>query len=175
MYHIILYYYKNKSKAKPAIKHNKRKISKQIQKDSIYIAYLQVSFEQLQKKIDNKIAFSSPYCVTFPKWQSTNHTDCSQSSVSYSFYAFNGSTLTIPYYVSSESNYDYLIITITKGNGPPLELIRVSDTKKGTYTYTCQECNIYKIIIKYQKDGSYSKHEDNGGVNEIKIEHHVFD
>lgn len=136
------------------------------------IVRLQNSFDSVENIVNHySAAFCSPYCLYFPEWHSTNHTPNSQLSVSYSFYAFEGSIVTIPYYVSSEQSYDNLIITITKGEDPPQEIVHVSGTKNNTHTYICPESNFYKIIIKYQKDGSIDKNDDKGGVNKIRLEH----
>lgn len=101
----------------------------------------------------------------FDAWRSTNyHQNTSTSTKNYSFYAHNGDELRIPYYVSSEYNYDFLTISLKRKGYSPTQLVRVSGSQSDTYTYRFYTTDSYELIVSYSKDDSGHGNNDNAGV-----------
>lgn len=95
--------------------------------------------------------------VTYTDWKSTNKTDGSTSSKTYTIQAESGSLLSFNWEVSSEYNYDKLTVTI---NG--VEVLNKSGEESGSYQYTFNTSGTQTIVVKYTKDSSYSE----GGIME---------
>lgn len=103
--------------------------------------------------------------VTYTDWKSTNKTDGSTSSKTYTIQAESGSLLSFNWEVSSESNYDKLIITI---NG--VEVLNKSGEESGSYQYTFNTSGTQTIVVKYTKDSSYSSGGDYGRIYSVRVE-----
>lgn len=100
----------------------------------------------------------------YDAWKSSNHSDGSYSEKTFTFSASAGDVLNIPYYVSSESGCDYLTISCKRQGYSAEQLVKEAGVYSGTRVYTIPYTDSYSLTIKYSKDGSVSKNNDNGGV-----------
>ena len=103
-------------------------------------------------KTENDAAY--PFSLSDGVYSSTNKADSSKST--FTITALYECTLKLEYSVSSESNYDKLIIS---KNGTALY------TKSGVVSWTAVEIELKagdKLTISYSKDGSESKNADTG-------------
>ena len=101
--------------------------------------------------------------MTFPDWTSTNKGQAgSTSSKTYTITANAGDVLTFDWVVSSESNYDKLIVTLSGS-----EIINKSGEYSGTYEYSFTQSGTYTLLVKYTKDGSVDRGNDYAKVYNI--------
>lgn len=105
----------------------------------------------------------------FNSWKSTNHLQSSTSQMIYTFYGYEDDELNIPYYVSSESGYDHLRISLKRNGYSAQELLKESGVKSGTLKHTLYASDSYQLIVSYSKDGSNDRNNDNAGVNQFYI------
>ena len=104
--------------------------------------------------------------ATYSDWTSTNKgQNSSTSSNTYTIAANAGDVLTFDWLVSSESNYDWLAVTL---NGS--EIIKKSGEASDSYQYTFTSSGTYTMVVKYTKDGSV-----NGGSDYAKVYNIVLD
>ena len=120
------------------------------------------------KQIEDVIA-NVPRDTTFGSWTSRNKENNTESSKRYRFYASSGDVLDFKYFVSSEQNYDFLTITLTSDVAANEELVKESGIVKNSCTKTFQKAGEYSLLVKYKKDGSYSYHDDNGGIQTFHL------
>ena len=100
---------------------------------------------------------------TFDDWTSTNTgTHSSTSQGSYTLEATEGGVLTFDWSVSSENNYDWLIITIDG-----TQILKKSGSNSGSYTHTFSTAGTHTLVVKYTKDGSASSGSDQGSIYNI--------
>ena len=100
---------------------------------------------------------------TFDDWTSTNTgTHSSTSQGSYTLEATEGGVLTFDWSVSSENNYDWLIITIDG-----TQILKKSGSNSGSYTHTFSTAGTHTLVVKYTKDGSASSGSDKGSIYNI--------
>lgn len=103
--------------------------------------------------------------ATYSDWTSTNKGQSSTtSSNTYNITANAGDALTFDWLVSSESNYDKLIITIGG-----TEILNKSGELSGTYQYTFTSSGTYTMVVKYTKDGSVNNGNDYAKIYNIKL------
>ena len=103
--------------------------------------------------------------VTYSDWTSTNKGQSSTtSSNTYTISANAGEVLTFDWLVSSESNYDKLIITIGG-----TEILNKSGELSGTYQHTFTSSGTYSMEVKYTKDGSVDGGSDYAKVYNIAL------
>ena len=110
------------------------------------------------------ISASGLYAQTFSDWTSTNKSHGTTSQNSYTLNVVNGSVLTFDWAVSSENNYDWLIVTL---NGS--EILKRSGSQSGSYTNTFTTAGTQTLVVKYTKDGSQSSGNDEGRIYNIKL------
>ena len=96
-------------------------------------------------------------------WESSNHDDNSIDSYTYEFTAGDFDVLTFDWYVSSETNYDILTITLD-GN----VIVQSSGVDSGTYQGFPTAGN-HTLIATYTKDVSASSYNDNASIKNIRI------
>ena len=102
---------------------------------------------------------------TFSDWTSTNGgTDNSSSQNSYRICAFAGCTFTFDWSVSSESNFDWLIVTLDG-----TQILKKSGTANGTYTHEFTESGVYTFVAQYTKDSSGSSGSDQAKITNATI------
>ena len=102
---------------------------------------------------------------TFSDWTSTNGgTDNSSSQNSYGICAFAGCTFTFDWSVSSESNYDWLIVTLDG-----TQILKKSGLANGTYTHEFTESGVYTFVAQYTKDGSQNSGSDQAKITNATI------
>ena len=102
---------------------------------------------------------------TFKDWTSTNGgTNNSTSQNSYGICAFAGSTFAFDWSVSSESNYDWLIVTLDG-----TQILKKSGTANGTYTHEFTESGVYTFVAQYTKDGSQNSGSDQAQITNATI------
>lgn len=110
-----------------------------------------------------EVKFTSvPDDVHYDEWTSTNHSDSSTSSHTYTIDYGEGDTIEFDWSVSSESNYDYLIVTLDGS-----EVLKKSGTDSGHYTKTFTKSGTATLLAKYTKDSSTSKGDDQGRIYNI--------
>ncbi len=100
----------------------------------------------------------------FDDWTSTNKSNNSTSSNTYTLEVTDGSVLTFDWEVSSESGYDWLVITLDG-----TEIIKKSGTLSGSYEHTFTGTNLHTLTVKYTKDSSSSSGNDQGKIHNIKL------
>lgn len=104
----------------------------------------------------------TPEVVTFDNWTSTNHNDGSTSYKQYTLSVSGGDVLSFDYSVSSEANYDFLIVKINNE-----EVLKESGSKTGNYTHTFDAEAIVTLYVAYTKDSSSSSGSDLASVYNI--------
>ena len=103
--------------------------------------------------------------ATYSDWVSTNEGQSSTtSSNTYTITANAGDVLTFDWFVSSESNYDKLIITIGG-----TEILNKSGELSGTYQHTFTSSGTYTMVVKYTKDVSIDEGRDYAMVYNITL------
>ena len=102
---------------------------------------------------------------TFKDWTSTNGcTNNSSSQNSYTVGVVAGCTFTFDWSVSSESNYDWLIVTLDG-----TQILKKSGTANGTYTHEFTESGVYTFVAQYTKDSSGSNGNDQAQITNATI------
>ena len=103
--------------------------------------------------------------ASYSDWTSTNKGQISStSSNTYTITANAGDVLSFDWLVSSESNYDKLIITIGG-----TEVLNKSGELSGTYQHTFTSSGTYSMEVKYTKDGSVDRGDDYAKVYNIAL------
>ncbi len=103
--------------------------------------------------------------LQFADWTSTNHNDSSFTQETYTFDVVAGSNLDFDWSVSSESGYDFLIVTLDG-----TEILEESGTKSGHYSKTFSTAGSHTLVVKYTKDGSQNHNSDQGRVYNITVD-----
>ena len=141
---------------------------------------LNVKTEQLdevQRKLTNiNREFNNTFSAYtyLSSWKSSNYRQSSSvSSKTYSFYAYEGDELNIPYYVSSEKGYDYLTITLQRTGKSAQQLLKTSGVDSGVYKHTFSANDSYELVVSYSKDKSNNYNNDNAGVQRMYIYHPI--
>jgi hypothetical protein len=68
--------------------------------------------------------------------------------------------------VSSETNYDKLTVTVSKNGGSDTTVANaISGANSNTYSDSAKIGDVYVITVKYAKDSSVNKNDDNGVLN----------
>ena len=101
---------------------------------------------------------------TFDAWTSTNTANSSTSQKSYTLEVTEGSVLTFDWEVSSESGFDWLIITLDG-----TQILKKSGSYSGSYEHTFNTAGTHTLVVKYTKDGSSSSGSDQGKIHNIKL------
>ena len=102
---------------------------------------------------------------TFKNWVSTNTgKDSSMSENSYVIGVVDGCSITFDWEVSSESGYDWFVITLDGS-----EILKKSGDEKGSYTHQFSNSGIYSIVARYTKDSSNSSGKDYCSVSNFTI------
>ena len=102
---------------------------------------------------------------TFDDWTSTNKNQANTTSqTSYTMYVEAGQILKFDWSVSSENNYDWLTITLDG-----TEIIRKSGTTSGSYEKTFTTSGTLSLVVKYTKDVSVNKGDDEGKIYNITL------
>ena len=100
----------------------------------------------------------------FADWTSSNHEDGSSSMKEYTLDVSAGSVLDFDWYVSSESGYDWLTITLDGG-----QIVRKSGNDSGHYSMTFDAAGSHSLVVTYTKDGSGATGEDCGKIYNIAL------
>ena len=101
---------------------------------------------------------------SYNAWTSTNKSHSTTSQMNYTLNVEAGNILKFDWSVSSESNYDWLIITLDG-----VEIIKKSGTQSGSYEKTFDSTGSHSLAIRYTKDGSQSKGNDEGKIYNITL------
>lgn len=102
---------------------------------------------------------------TFDDWTSTNKNQAGTTSqTSYTMNVEAGYILKFDWSVSSENNYDWLTITLDG-----TEIIRKSGIASGSYEKTFTTAGTLSLVVKYTKDGSLNKGDDEGKIYNITL------
>lgn len=108
--------------------------------------------------------------ASFSDWTSSNHEHSTESHTAYGLQASVGDKLSYNFFVSSESGFDYLTVTLEESTDTlPKELTKVSGTVNSSKSYTFNRKGIYILYVKYAKDGSVHHGNDNAGVSNINL------
>lgn len=97
-------------------------------------------------------------------WTSTNKEHGKSSQNDYTFVANVGDKLQFNWEVSSESGYDWLIITLDG-----VEIIKKSGTESGMFEKVFDADGTHTLVVKYTKDGSLSYGKDEGKVSKLNL------
>lgn len=101
---------------------------------------------------------------TVNSWTSSNHEDNSVSKKSWQLYCREGSTISFDYSVSSESNCDWLTISLNDN-----QLVRVSGQVSESFSYKVEKAGYYTLTAQYSKDGSQNHNDDCGIISNIMV------
>ena len=102
---------------------------------------------------------------TFNDWTSTNKgSSGTTSQTSYTLNVKAGNILKFDWSVSSESNYDWLTITLDG-----TQIVRKSGTLSGSYEKTFTTAGTHTLVVKYSKDGSVDNGNDEGKIYNITL------
>ena len=101
---------------------------------------------------------------TVNSWTSSNHEDNSVSKKSWQLYCREGSTISFDYSVSSESNCDWLTISLNDN-----QLVRVSGQVSESFSYKVEKAGYYTLTAQYSKDGSQNHNNDCGIISNIMV------
>ena len=101
---------------------------------------------------------------TFDAWISTNKNNSTTSQTSYTLNVEAGNILKFDWSVSSESSYDWLIITLDG-----TEIVKKSGTLSGSYEKTFDAAGSHTLVVKYTKDGSQSSGNDEGKIFNVTL------
>ena len=101
---------------------------------------------------------------TFDTWTSTNKNNSTTSQTSYTLNVAAGNILKFDWSVSSESDYDWLIITLDG-----TEIVKKSGTLSGSYEKTFDTSGSHTLVVKYTKDHSQSSGNDEGKIYNITL------
>lgn len=103
-------------------------------------------------------------------WTSSNKRNDSSSSKEYIFFLDYSDCINIEYSVSSEKNYDKLLITLIHPNGDKSILLEASGQEHSQISQHVWDSGTYKLKVQYKKDGSYSQHSDKASIKRIFVE-----
>lgn len=128
-------------------------------------------YMECNRKLDTIADLTShlPDDAIFDNWHSTNHESKSESYKNYSFYASEGDVLSFKYDVSSEVGYDYLTITLSGENISSIELVKKSGKYQSSRVFAFEKNGVYNLEVKYSKDGSYNRNDDDARVSNIRL------
>lgn len=101
---------------------------------------------------------------TVNSWTSSNHENNSVSKKSWQLYCREGSTISFDYSVSSESNCDWLTISLNDN-----QLVRVSGQVSESFSYKVEKAGYYTLTAQYSKDGSQNHNDDCGIISNIMV------
>ena len=101
---------------------------------------------------------------TFDTWTSTNKNNSTTSQTSYTLNVEAGNILKFDCSVSSESYYDWLIITLDG-----TEIVKKSGTLSGSYEKTFDTAGSHTLVVTYTKDSSQSSGNDEGKIYNITL------
>ena len=101
---------------------------------------------------------------TFDDWRSSNKSNSTTSQTSYTLNVEAGNILKFDWLVSSESNYDWLIITLDG-----TEIVKKSGTLSGSYEKTFDVAGTHTLLVKYTKDSSSYGGNDEGEICNITL------
>lgn len=101
---------------------------------------------------------------TVNSWTSSNHENNSVSKKSWQLYCREGSTISFDYSVSSESNCDWLTISLNDN-----QLVRVSGQVSESFSYKVEKAGNYTLTAQYSKDGSQNSYDDCGIISNIMV------
>lgn len=86
------------------------------------------------------------------------------SKKSWQLYCREGSTISFDYSVSSESNCDWLTISLNDN-----QLVRVSGQVSESFSYKVEKAGNYTLTAQYSKDGSQNHNNDCGIISNIMV------
>lgn len=104
------------------------------------------------------------------EWTSSNKRNDSSSSKEYIFFLDYSDCIYIDYSVSSEKNYDKLLITLIYPNDDQHVLLETSGQENSCISHTVWTSGTYKLKVQYKKDGSESKYLDRASIKQIVVE-----
>lgn len=106
---------------------------------------------------------------SYPTWQSNNHRDNSVNTKEYTLAFDYGDELEVRYSVSSEKDYDVLTITLISPDGDETVLCRASGIESETIYKTIWSGGVYRLKVKYKKDGSYNRNGDVASIDGLYV------
>lgn len=107
--------------------------------------------------------------LTIEDWTSTNKTNGSTDSHTYNLPECVNATISFDWQVSSESNCDWLIVTIDN-----VEVLKKSGSNSGHFSQALS-AGAHTMIAKYTKNLSYSSGSDMGKLYNVKLSGTVMD
>ena len=104
-------------------------------------------------------------------WTSTNKTNNSTSYETYTFTTYPGGSLSFDWYVSSESGYDWLTITL---DGTQI-VHQSGNSYSGNYSNENLSEGDHTLVVQYSKDGSQSNGSDLARITNIVVDEGYMD
>ena len=101
---------------------------------------------------------------TFDAWTSTNKSNSTTSQTSYTLNVQAGNVLKFDWSVSSESGWDFLVISLDG-----TQIIKQSGTQSGSYEKTFNTAGSHTLVVKYTKDSSQSRNNDEGEIFNVTL------
>ena len=133
---------------------------------TVEVTYKGTSYSQYSNEYTGSVVIPSTVVkssgITFDAWTSTNKSDGSTSQTTYTLKVEAGSVFKFYWSVSSENNYDWLTITL---DGK--EIVRYSGILSGTYETIFNTAGTHTLVVKYTKDVSVNKGDDEAKIYNI--------
>jgi hypothetical protein len=109
--------------------------------------------------------------TTFASWTSTNKSNPSNGYITYALSVASGNVLSFNYDISSEQNCDKFYATLERYGSTYATIVNgASGIFKNQYaSYRFYTSGTFTLRLKYEKDGSVSKGNDNVYVYNIKL------
>lgn len=111
---------------------------------------------------NDTVSFNQLHAVN--SWTSSNHEGNTVSKMSWQLYCREGATISFDYSVSSESNCDWLTISLNDD-----QLVRVSGQVSESFSYKVEKAGYYTLTAQYSKDGSQNHNNDCGIISNIMV------
>lgn len=118
----------------------------------------------IPSKVSTISALKTTIIENFDAWTSTNKSDDSTSQTSYTLNVEAGNVLKFDWSVSSESNYDWLVITLDG-----TEIVKKSGTLSGSYEKTFDTAGSHTLVVKYTKDSEDKRNNDEGKIYNVTL------
>ena len=114
--------------------------------------------------IEEAVEVNTVIPMAFDDWISTNQSNNSTSSKTYTITTPSATILTFEWWVSSESSRDFLVVTL---NGT--KVLSKSGSDSGIYTTSIGKGD-HTLEVRYTKDGRFSSGEDRAKIFNVKVE-----
>ena len=136
----------------------------------VEVTYKGNSYSEYSNEYTGDVVIPESLCIDSWFWQSDNHAHGSVRERVLPFTVEAGGTLSFDWSVSSESNGDWLTITL---DGE--QIVRSSGTNSGVFSRIFDTAGEHQLRFSYSKDGSQSKGDDVASVTNLTLSNVSFD